>query len=211
MKALVNRSVFLFLLSLLCCTCYKPDPVPYYPIPEESKQYIIFPKGSYWIYEESNSLNIDTVYLYRSEIEQFDGATDLGYNYKLYTAGFKSTFTGDSTRGFGGPFLSDQTKWAYREFIINSPLVQLILTFLHPLTVGETRRYAEDFALMYESHAEAMDINGVTYYSVMVFKHNIMIQPNQAERIFYAKNVGVIRRELFNGEVWQLKKYFVNK
>jgi hypothetical protein len=94
---------------------------------------------------------------------------------------------------------------------MNSPLFDLTLTFLYPLTVGESRRYAEDFALIYESHAEAMDINGVTYYSVMVFKHNIMIQPNQAERIFYAKNVGVIRRELFNGEVWQLKKYFINK
>jgi hypothetical protein len=213
MKAIANKSISLFLLSLIFfgCDFNQPQTGPRYPIPEEPKPYILFPKGSYWIYEERNSSSIDSVYLYRSETEEVDAVAKLGYNFENYIAGYKSSFTGDSTRGFGAPFLSDETKWSYKESVMNTPLFELTLTFLHPVTVGESRRYAEDFALIYESFAEAQDINGVTYYSVMVFKHNIMIQPNQAERIFYAKNVGVIRRELFNGEVWQLKKYFINK
>jgi len=33
----------------------------------------------------------------------------------------------------------------------------------------------------------------------------------QPQTIYYAKNIGVIKKELFNGQVWELKRYFINK
>jgi hypothetical protein len=212
MKFLITNTIFLFFLTLLCCTCdNKPEAVPFYPIPDDSKPYIVFPKGSYWIYEEINSLTIDTVFLYRSETDRVNAATKLGYDYERYTAGYESSLTGDSTRGFGDPFHNDQKIWAYRESNMNSALASLTLIFLNPLPVGESRRYAEDWTLKFESEAESLKVDGVTYSSVKVFKHNVMVFSNQSERAYFSKDVGMIRREQFNGDVWLLKKYFINK
>lgn len=205
-----NKAMFV-LLTLMHCTC-TPEygPVPFYPITEDAKHYVVFPKGSYWIYEEVNNGNIDSVYLYRSEVSRENGARDFGFDFELFTAGYGSSYTGDSTRGTGHPFHNDQNIWSYSEGSRSDPSGESALIFLSPLNVSESRRYAEDFTLIFESQQESMKMDGVTYDSVKVFRHNIMVFANQSERIFFAKDVGIIKRELFNGQTWVLKKHFIN-
>lgn len=206
-----DNKVMLLLVLLMYAAC-RPgaDPVPFYPIPEDAKHYVVFPEGSYWVYEEGNTLAVDTVRLYRSEVTKEDASSNLGYNYERLSVGFRSSLSGDSTRGSGKPFWSDPSLWSYEEFISPNLSNNFALVFLDPTVVGEVHRYAEDWAITLESESQSMKVAGVTYASVKVFKHNVMVFPNQSERVYFSKDVGIVKRELFNGEVWQLKTHFIN-
>jgi hypothetical protein len=140
-----------------------------------------------------------------------DGTEKLGYEFDLFRSRYKSTFRSDSTAGAGQPFLSNQNLWSYRESPIQGASSTLTMSFIYPLGVGDSQRYAEDWVITLESKEEARKINGISYSSVLVFRHNKEVSSNQAERTYYSKHVGIIRKELFNGEVWELKSHFINK
>jgi hypothetical protein len=208
-KTIDNQSVFLFLITLICCAC-EPDPVPYYPIPGEVKPYVIFPEGSYWIYEEVTSSSLDTIKIYRSEISKENGSYDFGYDFELFVSGARSSFRGDSILGYGQPFSSAPKMWSYTEQRVAGASGPPMLTFFGSDVVGESINFNEDW-ITFESKIESLEINGLTFQSVRVFTHDAKIFSNQPERVYFARDVGIIKRELFNGEIWQVKKYFINK
>ena len=211
MKFFIIRKILLFVVFAPFVGCVnKPGPVPFYPVPPEVEPYFLFRKGSYWIYEETGSSKIDSVYLFRSQIIRMDGEEDFGYNYELYLSGFHRSSTGDSVRGYGQPFFSDEKIWMYEEEYLSTDSPGSAATFLSPLMVGEVHSFGGDFGLTYESIADSMVLSNETFYAVMVFRQTATKSLNHTERIYYAKNVGVIKRELFNGEVWELKKYFIH-
>lgn len=212
MRVFIITKFFLVLVLAPFLGCVKlPDPVPFYPVPEEVEPYFLFRKGSYWIYEEINSSKIDSVYLYQSKIIRQDGESDFGYNFELYLAGFYRSSTGDSIRGYGQPSFGDENIWMYEEEYFSTASPGSAITFLYPLNVGQRQRLGGDFAVSYESYLDSILLNGEKHYEVMQFRHAATMSPNHTERIYYAKNVGVIKRELFNGEVWDLKKYHIDK
>lgn len=203
---------FLVILLLIGCGCVPgegDDSTTYY-IPDEFKAYIIFPKGSYWIYEEANTKEIDSVYIYRSESNIENGASKLGYNYEKYTSGYKSSLSEqDSVRGFGYPDLNDQNLFVYEEFRLND-FTNAPYTFFSGGSIAQTIKYTSDFAIQYESFYTSLKIEDDTYQNVKVFHHNINYFSYQSERIYFAENIGIIKRELFNGQTWQLKRYHIN-
>ena len=55
-------------------------------------------------------------------------------------------------------------------------------------------------------------INGTPYGAVRIFENLAApSSPTQPKELWYAKNIGIIRKELFNGEVWFLDRYFVTQ
>jgi hypothetical protein len=199
-----------FILLLNCISCWPPpDNVPTHYIGDEFKEYVVFPKGSYWVYEEVSTKEIDSVYLYRSETSIRNGASKLGYNYEEYLSGYTRSYFNDSVRGFGYPEFNNQEFYQYTEGSLLSFLNRPII-FMDGGAVGFEFNYAEDFAIEYEQHFETLSTADQDFENVKVFKHNVQYFQDQSQRIYFSKNVGIVIREMFNGEVWTLKRYHIN-
>jgi hypothetical protein len=80
------KNLFIILIVLgLQFSCKPPDPEIVY-IPEEMKPYIMFPVGSYWVYEDSATLQTDSFCLNEVLIDTApspNGQTD-GYITSMY-------------------------------------------------------------------------------------------------------------------------------
>jgi hypothetical protein len=195
---------------LMLNACRKDGVAPYYNLPKEFSEYIVFPKGSYWVYEELATAKVDSIYQYRSDVVRKKAESKLGYNYDQYIAGYKSSLSSDSLRGFGFPDFNDQSFFVHEEFwlgdFLNMPRI-----FTSDPAVGKSVRYTENYSLEYEHFYDGFKVGGKVYHEVKVFHHPFNFFQGQSERIFFAKNVGIIRRELFNGEIWELKRHVINK
>jgi len=55
-----------------------------------------------------------------------------------------------------------------------------------------------------------LNINGNNFYEIRVFE-NLKQYNNQPKKFYYARNVGLIKIELFDGTIWEIKKYFINE
>lgn len=61
----------LFLL-LLFAACQKDDePIPHYPLEQDKKDWGYFEKGSYWIYQNDSTLEVDTVRVDKTAIREY--------------------------------------------------------------------------------------------------------------------------------------------
>lgn len=49
---------------------------------------------------------------------------------------------------------------------------------------------------------------GIIYHDVIMYSNNSSVENNWIKTEYYAKNIGVIRREMFNGETWELQDYY---
>ena len=172
---------------------------------EEFKSYTVFPNGSYWIYEELGTGMIDSVSVLKTEKIM---RKDDSYEFEWLVSSNLSSHLNDTVQRLGRPDFN------YRIYVLeelrlsdflNSPII-----FFDTSAVGFSNGYAEDFQIKYESFYETLDIQSVAHKDVKVFHHNIQYFPYQSQRVFFARNVGIIKRELFNGEVWELKRYYVN-
>jgi len=66
----MKKIVIPTLLSVIIMTAScQNEPIPTYYMPQEFKDYVDFPVGSYWIYEDSISGDVDTFTIIGRKIE----------------------------------------------------------------------------------------------------------------------------------------------
>jgi hypothetical protein len=173
---------------------------------DEFKSYAVLPKGSYWIFEEVSTKEIDSVYLYKADVQMKNGESKLGYNYERIVAGFYCSRVDDSIRHFSYPERGDQKFYQLVEIWL-SDFINASTIFFDPSEIGAELHYAEDFRTTYAAHFNELTIGGRVYNDVRVYSHNVQYYPNQSKKIYFAKNVGIVKRELYNGEVWEVVRY----
>ena len=66
MRKTINLIFISFLLIALVQSCCKKPKIPTYYMPQEFKDYVDFPVGSWWVYEDSVTKKLDTVSLINS-------------------------------------------------------------------------------------------------------------------------------------------------
>ena len=214
----VGYVVYVIILVVLLNSCEgcKSDYGPYIPMPKEFKSYTVFPKGSYWIYKDSASMLLDSINEYDADYNKLGGNPNAYYINDVWIFSYKSTHhLNDSLHGFSG--IDDYTK-----FYVYSENIQTVI-YDYPLyfdadTLNSKYQYNDydgGFVdVTYTKLMSSMAIGSNVFTDVKVFEQSKLMPhvPNTlTRRIFIAKNVGIIRRELFNGEVWELEKYFINK
>lgn len=197
-------SFIAFCFIILFCSCCKPEPEPIVRlIPAEMKQYWNFKPGSYWIYEDSTSGAIDSVYVTEHENYTFEGT--LSYNEKTATCEYLGVEMHSSLDGYNYDYYIN-TQWASDNPLFNvascskakpGDFVDNHICFVYPLHVGQWsfNSYgvgATDSCIirnLYESYSGFQDVVQVdnTFNS---FEH---YKPTKA---FYAKDVGLIRYEV---------------
>lgn len=185
-------------LLIIGANCKKEKPTYY--MPQEFKDYVMFPEGSYWIYEDSITKNIDSISLYKTNmLVKDDDHVYCICKYETITQEFHSSFSNNIFLRYIEPFLADfENKYA---FYLNSMSGYI---FIFPQS-----SFGDPFKYKYFNY---IIINDTIYESVHVFERKM-----QGEDIlihYFVKHIGIIKRKIITTDndtiVWELKNYHIN-
>ena len=195
LKTISLIAVFL-LLAFLLTTCKKPQKNN---LSEETKTYIMQPAGSWWVYEDSISGEIDSVVLISSEIElvyhqtpyiEYEKLTNLFYSSK--TNKNSKRWVQYSSYGADIYLLEYGSNWRY----------------IQGLNIGDP--YGCEYVAFYNTY----EMDGEIYENVKVFGNEPDEDYPNYIKYFWAENIGLIRKSTYNSPnihvVWKLKNYHIN-
>ncbi len=179
----------------------KSEEKPTYYLNQMMKDYVIFPVGSWWVYEDSASGVLDTITVTYSNNKMVDRSNlDIIYEYQLinYNSSYYKTEILAGARG-GMNYTYDESP--------PPTFKPTIMFFSYP---------EGDSLLLYSGYLIREKLNNlqikdsayneVLKFTTTKFQHNLV-----PEFTYYAPHVGLIRKQLFNATVWNLKTYFINQ
>ncbi len=224
MKQTALKTTFTLIVGLVFFTqCRKDKHIPFceqYPDQciemEHIKDHYYFKTGSWWVYEEQNTGAIDSQWVSKSwsdgcmfEITLKNSLNDYDNNY----------WTKQLTKGKGCCEVKKNDRAAFVKQNITkagSYIGELNISAF-PYKIGDsTYNYIynipNNHAYLITIHDSLSFLNN-TFYNILEYKLNYdPIQNKQKTNYFYAKNIGLIKKELIDSnQVWLLKKYNVEQ
>jgi hypothetical protein len=194
MKKLFYNILFLLILSS-CCR----NPATY-KIPDDFKQYILFPKDSWWIYKDQNN-NMDTLRIIRVDNPLLGDKCE-GFAEKL-TIQYSSTrfgvFTGTSEMFVPNLF-----------YYCCSPDKKY---FIDLSSTTEQNPFASCNYAAYWHFEPSMVVESITYNDVLVVIADtigIYHEVYRPSECYFVKNIGLIQVKYFDGSEWKLTEFFIN-
>jgi len=211
---LLYRLLAFFILSINSCSSDKEDNGPNndnWTIPQEVKDYTLFKPGTYWIYEDSASSALDSVYVYdlqRGIDSTTSGNFEYFYEYCMH-----------SINGYADDFWvhtqwtkqwNDATVWKSHF----KPGDYVGETFLMVYPFDESRQYGcytDDLynVITVSGLYSNLIINGVSFGNAVSF-HNTKnsTEGHVSSNYFTAKNFGLVRKEIpDSSRIWNLIRY----
>lgn len=185
-------------LMMVCMySCFKEFPTYY--IPEEMKTYIDFPEGSYWIYEDSLSGRIDSVYLLeRTSRIMSDDAFQIKYEHL-------------SQRHFFSAIDDIYKGWTDVDFTYSSNHCSFVYTGMLSHYIGEIPVGKRNQEVRYAAYYDSLPVNGIRHKRVKQMQYFLPDGTLKAD-YYWAPDVGLIKRsEPADTAVWLLKRYYINK
>ena len=212
----MKKIYFYVTFALLALSaCLKPF-APLYHLPQEARDYTCFGEGSYWIYQLENSTALDTVTIIKSNPVGNSAPAYRHTSYKmiLYSTYYRASY-----------------------IIMSTPLPPLFgeaststMSFRDCLACPKTLYYSgdslksncffgfyNDNEVSYISYFETYTLENKVYKDVKVFNSNFKGQSitDNDRRIpsktFYAKNIGIIRKQFANNVIWSLVAHSVHQ
>jgi len=182
----IYKIILILLLSgsLNACGWLFTSKPTYEYVDQETKDYCLFEQGSYWIYQNSAILTIDSVVI------------DEPISYRITYASNHSESDSYST---GISLYSQKGTFKYRAGL--SPYNRDISTLsinhsmmYHSGKILVSYRYLKDYVLLLEKKDNYL-INGVSYSDVKIFKN---YEDNKV--CYWAKHVGLICLEVYKND-----------
>ncbi len=188
MKKIIVLFAIAIAICFICGNCEKPGGPTYY-IPQELKDYVMFPKGSYWIFEDSLSGAIDSIYLidYKTYIEE----PNFHEKQEILEQTFYSSYWNNERKG-GGELSSVGNPAVYSYGGIKGH-------YISSSDVG----YKIDNQYYYLSYHDSLKVNNVWYKSV-----KCIVYYNKLN--YWVKHIGPVKVEIPDSTNWILKKYHIN-
>jgi len=198
-KQIGGKGFITLFFLLLCTSCEEHS--SYFYVPEEFKQFGLFQKGSYWIYQDSATLNRDTCSLLYTNSPDFN---------QVNNNSWRESYSFD----YSGTFFTD----AY----ITTEFYELGLSshyYLKPIIPGDfiIGLTKEDFSFAQENLAllDSLSIGNNVFKEVYVTKnmstHTTVADSLKVTFIIYSvKHVGIVKlRQITQDEVvtWDLIDY----
>jgi hypothetical protein len=179
---------------------------PTYMVPDNFKRYFDFPVGSYWVYKNQSGA-LDTVILQSqtSDIRCF--GVDKCYEYQEMVNSYKSSRVG---------LLKLATfKYTYYFMLCERYSPHYYFTELSDFVTNDK---GEQTTMCCDSDIEwwiedTVVVNNKNYFDVVVNKTISFIQPEIADypvKGYFKEDIGLLKRELQNGEIWELVDYRIN-
>ncbi|MFN3403311.1 MAG: hypothetical protein ACK40G_04395 [Cytophagaceae bacterium] len=198
--------ITILLYGTFCCN-KKKDPKPTYYIDQEFKDYCDFKEGSYWIYERESDKTIDSLYLFQ-RAERINDSKRLSYNFEEYSYQLFTSFYNDTLLNIGVALrggITSSTQY-YLQFYHAAFLI-----FFSNASPGDSIDLTESMKAKYNYYYDSLQVSGKYYYQVKEFEILIYQGEILPRKIYHSPNIGIIKKEDFNGSIWQIKRYNVNK
>jgi len=206
-------SVLLILLLFSSCDSWKTDLKA--DIDQESKNYCLFAPGSYWIYQDSATLEKDSAIIVNITYDKSTLATPkCPFLWEEYT--MKMKYFLKNNISFDGYQWLTSVRCDYDnvEAGIIKPILLIDNNEIHNKYLGfgsfnkivyHNGSLSESVnATGYENYYENYKIGNNTFSKVKVFLSSFYNQPYQI-RTFWAENVGIIRTEYINEEIFAVR------
>ncbi len=204
-----------------------PPPTNQWPknwyIPQEVLDYFYFKQGSYWVYENDKTGQVDSVFVTtnvktvttptsqgeRYEVAAIDAVSSLdGYTYKY----------GLSMQGSAG-CIKDGSKWPCYIIDCNKFKTGDVLGSTSYLILPFQKGYGGQANGSFESKITMKDtlndieIDGKSYLNIVIVNLNPSLTNNKKNYNYYwSKNIGIVKKEnLTDTENWNLIRYHINK
>lgn len=196
-KQIGGKGFITLFFLLLCTSCEEHS--SYFYVPEEFKQFGLFQKGSYWIYQDSATLHIDSCLVSNTPHSYFDQIDNTAWE-ERYDVAYSGTF-------FSYAYLSD---WYYK--------VSFFSHYLEPIIPGDfiIGLKKENYSLLRENLAllDSLSIGNNVFKEVYVTRNSTpddIADSLKVTFIFYSvKHVGIVKmREITQDQVvtWDLIEY----
>jgi len=211
MRAL-NSSYVLNLLAVLLAVvtfmgCPQPIEREFKPLSDVIKRHTVFPEGSYWIYVDSTSGAIDSCAYSTMTLDTGHNSNDGPYEFEFARVYYHSSYY-DYTL-LGG---------ATSEGIIDMTSFNIVIQVW--FIEGERYRRGDDFvseivpgdevySCLYQAFHDTLTVKGIFYNNVKQFQVNDFMGEQFPKRVFFAPDIGIIKKETEDGKVWELDRYSV--
>ena len=195
---------WLLLTTQGCFLFPKPEPLPFISLPQVFKDYTVFQEGSYWIFQNDSfpaardSSYIVEAYcvnrlLYKDEWENESCLADLIY---LNQSWWQTMEVIDYDRE------NNSYIYVHHEMHKSSQSGNCDHLFLDSASV-DTMRSGSEFTYI-TGRYDTLELNGKTYSDVVRVTHEMNLCGNPNRELYYARNVGIIKRVLWDGNSWSL-------
>jgi hypothetical protein len=174
---------------------------------EDMKAWYYFKEGTYWIYEEQNTGQLDTVIVYSNQEIQVDTVRQFEWN-SISTSGSEihqyvnTTWARDCHER-----LSCKCQKVFVSQVLGGDVTGEGAPFFYPHDVGNwSTNFLEDGITTLTSKSDSMELKGYTYYSIINYTNDTdyMSFDLPAEYVF-ARNIGLIRKKIpALNQDWQL-------
>lgn len=213
--------IFAFVQIISLTSCGKKE---YFHLSDEFKSFAIFPVGSYWVYEEINSGFIDTMTVEKVSIEFEVRAESNKYyergsiHYRTCKSGLiiglvSNTKPNNDCSYINSIFLYNSTQNSLDT--LNNKFIDVGNEYFCCCEVGSKGWFSPMFE--YSGVVDTIMAGGHKYKNAWAFENTIEDSiyleqiPSTVMISYFANNVGLIKWEQFNGDVWELKEYKINK
>ena len=198
-------TAILFLMICSGCSSCKSTPRITYPLGTEIKNYTLFKQNSYWVYQLEGGSTIDSVHLFQQDYGVASPG-QLDYNYENFVTQSRSSYLNEIVVQSGiaaSPafYDSDFLKFAYA-----GTLGTDIVAYFSRKSKGYKFALFPAIETEYKDSLASITLGSVTYNNVKVFQVTSAIPSDVRlpKVIYLAPNIGIVRKELFNGQIWNL-------
>jgi hypothetical protein len=196
------------ILPVLVCTvvfaaagCKKPDPVVL-EVDDDFLEYCWFPEGNRWIYQEQSDSNlVDTVKItYKNftnaPLEEYD------HEFELYVFDYEVRGEPFSVTIYPDHLPEEPKRLLYKESDNNGAWsVHFFRSERDTLTIDFAKTY---FAF----YQDGITVAGIFYPDAIKVVHAASAFGNPTRSIVFAKNVGIVQREFWDGTIWDLVEHY---
>lgn len=182
------------------------------PLTQELKDYTYFRNGTYWVYEDSATGDLDSFYVYDSQNFFTDYLDNTGE--PLAKLEVFQYFTNSSYDGNTYYYLTDLINNRYSDHpevtilrVVKKGGTHTQNHFVrYPLEVGREYQYGPSLMRL-ETRPDKVNFKN-TFHNILVYR-DLANTTEGGETLFYiAKNIGIIRKEVKKtNRVWNLIRY----
>lgn len=204
----LNLIIIATFFVLVAADCGNKNNNPTYYMPKDFKEYVVFPQGSYWIYEDSISGIFDSIYLetQTTQILEPPSYNNWGYKYEYLKEMVYSAHNNQLSMRTG----------RFNEYQSNNENGSYIYYGLHPLFISNIPVGSGCENLKYIQHLDSLLINNICYKDIKIFASISSIGNVDYIKTFFCRNIGLVKMEISDNtdttglKIWLLKSYHIS-
>lgn len=220
----MKNKLLAILIILSFIQCRKDDPISFceqYPDQcvemERIKDHYYFKKDSWWVYEEQNSGTIDSQWVEKSWLNSNNKEFDMvirssrhDYDLHRWTHLLTPAKNNDVVEKRKVAYI-ERSKTKAGDFVGTS-YIGIFYPEINVEVSNPNINFKNNKLTIQDVYSEYKQ-NGNKYLQVVsYFENSDKTESNQSVKTYYAKGVGLIKKELIDSnEVWGLKKYEVRQ